>query len=123
MAIKKPNRSVLEPGAKDALLDILLGFYDALSELSGTRTPATIPALQAITVTTHVMLRKVVGDPNAIIGPRSVLVSGRNLPLDGGGGVFVWVPGNIAVDDDTTVIQPSAIGLNKPGRWLRAVTW
>ena len=118
MPIKKPNRSVLTPGNGDALLDILLSFYDALVSLLGKQLPATVPGLQAITVSTHAALRLQVGDYAGQLGPRACIVAGRVNPLDGGEGVYVWDEGSTLSDDDSAVIQPLSLG-GKNGRWRK----
>jgi hypothetical protein len=123
--LKKPSIELLDGSAasKAGLLNVLIGLYDGILSLQRAQLPDSIPGLQAITISTHAALRAQVGDVNATIGPRSCIVSGRTRPFDGGGGIYVWDAGSIAVDDDASIVQPTAIGLGKPGRWGRAVIW
>lgn len=102
----------------DQLLTLLEEVYEDLAALKRTQLPSTVPALKAVTLATHLDLRRQVGDLAGQLGPRAIIVGGRTGPLDGGEGVFVWDPTSQLADDDAAVMQPFNVGTG-PGRWRK----
>ncbi len=51
----------------------------------------------------------------AIVEGNAAIVTGRNIPGDKLGGLFVWVGGETASDDGNTIIKPDDATI---GRWV-----
>lgn len=117
--------SLLKPsGGDDArrTFAVLMGFYDAIVELFSQRPSSTVPTLKSITSPTHAEARQHVGDYAGNAGPRAMIVCGKDTPIDGYQGIFVWDATSILDDDGFNTLQPNAVGLGRPGRWRRG-TW
>lgn len=69
------------------------------------------------TVETVAQLRALKGGD--LSAKATVLTQGRTVFGDGLGTVFIYDPASLAVDDSTTIIRPSSILSNNPGRWLQ----
>lgn len=114
MNLRRPSAAAVADA--NQLTTILLGFYDALIELSKPQQPGRSPGLKAITQSTFADMRMQVGDVNGELGPRLALVSGTSSVLDGGEGVFAWEPNSKAADNNVSVLQVSGVDV---GRWIR----
>lgn len=113
MSLRRPDAAAMQN--QQVLLEVLNGFYEELVKLGKARPAFTVPALKSITLATFADLRNVVGDLEGEVGPRGVIVTGRDAPEDGLQGVFIWVPTSTAPDDNATTIKPTAV--TGAGRW------
>lgn len=116
MSLRRPTAMAV--GDQTQLLNILVGFYDAILELRKPVQPGDAPNLKAITRATFADMRAAAGDINGELGPRVAMVAGKNTPMDGSQGVFAWDPTSQLADNNTTVLQVSGVAT---GRWRRVV--
>ena len=96
--------------ALDTLADNIQKAVDAM----GLSTKQAV--WQTIGVKTIDQLRRLRGDADGVVGPRSIILSGTTKPFDGGQATYIWDPASPLADNGTTVIAVSGISL---GRWRR----
>jgi len=73
-------------------------------------------AWQTIGVKTRDQLRRLRGDADGVVGPRSAILSGTSVPMDAGRGVFIWDPASVLADDGANTLVVSGVSA---GRWRR----
>lgn len=56
----------------------------------------------------------------SLISGQDYAVDGSDAFGDGGGGLFVWAPSSMQVDDDATIVRPADLTPMQAGRWLLA---
>jgi hypothetical protein len=105
------NLNRVQNAVKQAL-DTLAENIQKAVDAMGLSTKQTV--WQTVGVKTRDQLRRLRGDADGVVGPRSIILSGTSTPMDAGRAVYIWDPASSAADNGTTVIAVSGVSA---GRW------